>query len=216
MLAISHRTPTSREQCQRLADDGARVFEVDLRAVDGRLVVTHYLPLIAALPRLQHDGWNVRWHRRSVRFQSFEEVRDLVPEQCELLLDLKDDRPGESARLTDLVLSTVPEPGRYHASSKDWAALERLRDAGFRTWRSVATRRALARLPDRGRIPDHAVAVRHTYLTADEMARLGEVSPRVIAWTVNSVERARALRDLGVYGIATDSPAVLRALSGEG
>jgi len=35
----------------------------------------------------------------------------------------------------------------------------------------------------------------------------------VIAWTVNERRRAQALRDMGVDGITTDRPAVMRLLS---
>lgn len=44
------------------------------------------------------------------------------------------------------------------------------------------------------------------------MAAATELGVRVIAWTVNSTERARALRDLGVDGICTDDLAVLASL----
>jgi glycerophosphoryl diester phosphodiesterase len=54
--------------------------------------------------------------------------------------------------------------------------------------------------------------VRHTLLERQTIARLHQLVPQVIAWTVNDVDRALRLRDAGVDGITTDSPEVLAAL----
>jgi len=59
---------------------------------------------------------------------------------------------------------------------------------------------------------DQAVTVRHTLLERQTIARLHQLVPQVIAWTVNDVDRALRLRDAGVDGITTDSPDVLAAL----
>jgi glycerophosphoryl diester phosphodiesterase len=91
--------------------------------------------------------------------------------------------------------------------------LERLRAAGFRTWRSAGTRSELRELLNEGPLADDAVSVRHTLLSPEVIARLHQQAPSIIAWTVNDRRRARHLRDLGVDGVTTDRAAVLRSLT---
>jgi glycerophosphoryl diester phosphodiesterase len=46
------------------------------------------------------------------------------------------------------------------------------------------------------------------------IAALRDRGPRVMTWTVNDLGRAREVIALGVDGVTTDSPEVLRLVSG--
>jgi glycerophosphoryl diester phosphodiesterase len=93
------------------------------------------------------------------------------------------------------------------------ADLAAARTSGFRTWRTAGTRRELAGILDGAPVDDEALSVRHSLLDAATMRRLGGLGVPVVAWTVNDVARAGALRALGVEGLTTDRLAVLRAAS---
>ena len=212
MLLICHRAPPSESVCAQWAAAGATVFEVDVRAVHGELVVTHFLPFLTALPQLQHDGWAIRWQRLRHRDVALTTALGYLPDGAEVLLDLKDETARTAPVLTDLIGRSVPEPDRYYVSSKNPRSLAELRRKGFRTWRSVDTRRSLAAVLRAGAAADDAVTVRHTLLDPTVLANLRQVSRQVITWTVNDPVRATNLAVLGVDGMVTDDTAVLRAL----
>jgi hypothetical protein len=198
VLAIAHRTPRTAEGCGRLAALGVRVFEVDLQFLAGVPVVSHYLPLLAALPRLRHDRWRFTLRARAAAEEDLAVVVGRVPTGCAVLVDIKGS--GEVAGLL--------RPGWY-ASGKDPEVLAPVIAAGHPTWLSVATRPALAAALA-GDLPPglDAVTVRHTYLDAAVVARLREHVPRVMAWTVQDPRRAAELAAAGVAGITSDSAAV--------
>ena len=85
-----------------------------------------------------------------------------------------------------------------------------MRAHGFRTWRTAATQQELATVVAQGALDEEAVTVRHTLLNPGTMAQLRDVAPKVIAWTVNDSRRARELMRLGVDGVNTDRPEVMR------
>ena len=129
---------------------------------------------------------------------------DRVPAPARVLVDLKTETPAAAAAVAAVAAAT---PGRWYASCKRWDLLPVLAAAGVPTWRSVATRRALAAVL---RAPADArpVTVRHSYLDRATVARLRAVTPEVVAWTVNDVRRAAQLVDLGVTGLTSDDPRV--------
>ena len=203
MLAVAHRTPGSAAGCRALADLGVRVFEVDVQVVRDRVVVSHFLPLVRASPVLRHDRWTVS---RGLRGEPLDAVLDRLPAAARVLVDLKTESPA-AARAVARELSPAPE--RWYASCKCWELLASFADAGVRTWRSIATRHALAAAlhPDR-RGDARPVAVRHGYLDPRTVDRLRQVTPEVIAWTVNDLRRAGQLAELGVPGLTSDHPRV--------
>jgi len=209
-LNIAHRTPSGRAECQALADGGAGVFELDLMlAADDRIVVSHEVPLLTAVPWLRHDGPRPAFGRYPTG-PPLEAVLDALPAGVEVLLDLKCDRGAEAARLVRRVLGFGLDPARCHVSSRNWASMRPLADAGFRTWCSIAHPLSL-RAALEGRAAGYAVTVRYPMLTAavvDRLHRLG----KVMAWTVNDPDRARALVEAGVDGITSDRAEVFAAL----
>lgn len=204
MLAIAHRTPRTAAGCARLAGAGVSVFEVDLQFLAGVPVVSHYLPLLRALPRLRHDRWRFTLKARAAAEEDLDAVVARVPAGCAVLVDIKGsgDVPG------------LIRPGWY-ASGKDPGTLAPVIAAGHPAWLSLATRPALAAALA-GDLPAglDGVTVRHTFLDAGVVARLREHVPRVLAWTVQDVRRAAELAGIGVAGITSDSAAVHAFTSG--
>ncbi len=111
-------------------------------------------------------------------------------------------------------MATGPDPARCYASTKGWETLPALAAAGYRTWRTIGDATALAAALAMPELPDHAVTVRHTLLTAEVMTKLRDRVPRVMTWTVNDPARARQVIELGVDGVTTDSAEVLRLVAG--
>ena len=214
MLAIAHRSPGTAEGCARLAALGVKVFEIDVQVIGGELVVSHFLPLHPALPRLRRDRWAVTASRRHAAEVALAGAVAVVPAGAAVLLDLKVDRGEPALELARTVLAAGLDPKRCHVSSKGWPALDLLRRKGFRTWRSVGDARALAAAIRAGKVADHAYTVRHTLLNPEIVAGLHNLVPKVMAWTVNGERRAMRLADFGVDGVTSDSPAVLELVAG--
>jgi glycerophosphoryl diester phosphodiesterase len=213
MLLVAHRTPLSKSACERLAAMGAQVFEADVQVDDrDHVVVSHYLPVGNGF-RWQRDNWRVRWHAPAGRDPDLTDIAALVPDSCLVLLDLKERAPERRARLLEAIEGSLSDPSRVRVCGPRPGDLDQLRDAGFRTWRTVGNALELAALLDGGALPDDAVTIRHTLLTRDVVDRLHELVGAIVAWTVNDVRRARQLRDFGVDGVTTDRAAVLRLLA---
>jgi hypothetical protein len=203
VLAVAHRTPGSAAACRELVRLGVTVFEVDVQVVRGEVVVSHFLPL---LPGLHRDGWQIRRGRRA---EPLAAVVARLPADTRILVDLKTETPA-AARA---VAAALTLPDRWLVSCKRWPLLAAFEEVGVPTWRSVATRRALAaalRTPADTR----PVTVRHTYLDRRTADRLRAVTPEVIAWTVNDLRRAAELADLGVTGLTSDEARVYAYAAG--
>jgi hypothetical protein len=212
VLLIAHRTPLSVAGSAALARDGAGVFEIDVQ-VDGEdVVVSHFVPVTRLLPRLRRDGWVLRWGAAGAGAERLAAAVDLLPAGSEVLLDLKDDTGRRGDVLVELILRSGIDPARCYVSSKQWSVLSRLRDAGFRTWRTAAGARAVSRLLTGPPTRDHGVTVRHSLLDGQLVGRLQWRCGLVVAWTVNSPGRAAQLAAYGVDGITSDHGAVLRSL----
>ena len=213
VLLVAHRTPSSRAACERLAAAGADVFEADIQ-IDRheRLVVSHYLPLGGRL--LERDNWRIRWHTAARRDPELAHLTTgVVPERSLVLLDLKETSIEARTRLVSTIAGTLIERDRFRVCSPYADDLRVLRDKGFRTWRTVRDREEMAGVRADGELEDDAVTIRHSLLTPDLLSRLHDQVPNVVAWTINDVDRARRMRDLGVDGVTTDRAAVMRALS---
>ena len=211
MLAIAHRTPRTAKACQRLADLGVAVFEIDLQFLAGVPVVSHFLPPVRALPFLRQDRWRFTVRARSKAEEDMAAVVERVPAGCAVLVDLKTDDVRQATTLVELLRASGRPPEGWYVSGKDAGALAVVAAAGYRTWLSVATRPEFVGALN-GQLPTglDAVTVRHTYLDRATVGRLRQHQPRVMAWTVAKVYRAEELADLGVAGITSDSEAVHR------
>jgi len=213
VILVAHRTPATPAACAALAAAGAQVFEADVQVDDaGAVVVTHYLPFGVG-GRFERDNWRVRWHTGRARDPRLADVIDIVPADCRVLLDLKERRPDRRARLVAALTDAAADRSRFVVCGHPEEDVAQLRAAGFVTWRSVGNSRHLAAVLGQDRLPDEAVSIRHTLVSARVLDQLHERVPQVVAWTINSVGRARALCALGVDGVTTDSATILRLLA---
>ncbi|MEN3360572.1 MAG: glycerophosphoryl diester phosphodiesterase [Mycobacteriales bacterium] len=194
-----------------LHGSGANVFELDVQAAGDEVVVSHFLPLVPGVPWLRRDRWAVRWGPAGTGAERLSAAVDRLPAGSEVLLDLKADGDRGGA-LAALILRAALDPGRCYVSSKQWSVLPPLRQAGFRTWRTVSGPHALARVLRDRPTDDDAVTVRHDLLRGRAIERLRRRAGRLIAWTVNDIGRAARLAAAGVDGITSDRDEVFRVL----
>lgn len=210
MLAVAHTTPWDPAKCQLLASMGVSVFEIDVRVRSGRLVASHFVPLLRHRDVVQRHNWRVRINGPWINDAELSTVVESVPHGCRILLDCKDDAGTSAQPLVAAISEKVTDRARYVLASKNWSSLESLAAAGFETWASIATQRALkASLHED--VVSATMTVRHSLLTPRAVASLKNVRKRVVAWTVNDVRRATALMAIGVDGITSDSAEVLTA-----
>jgi glycerophosphoryl diester phosphodiesterase len=212
VTAIAHRAPASAARCAELVALGVSVFEIDVQAIDGVLVSSHFLP-IGGLPRLRRDRWSLTVRRRTAREIALAGAVAMVPEPARILLDLKTDTGEAAVELVDYLIAEGLDPARCLVSTKGWHTLDALRGHGYPTWRTIADATALAGVLAGPPVPDAAVTVRHRLLNAEVVSRLHTAGTPVMAWTVNDPARAEALLAAGVDGITSDSVEVLRRVA---
>ena len=140
VLAIAHRTPRTAADCQRLADLGVSVFEIDLQFMAGAPVVSHFLSPLAGLPLLRHDRWRFTLRSRTTAEEDMAAVIDRVPAGSAVLVDLKSDDVLHAGLLVDLLRASDRPPEGWYVSGKDAGALAVIAAAGYRTWLSIGTR----------------------------------------------------------------------------
>jgi hypothetical protein len=214
VLAIAHRTPRTAEDCQRLADAGASVFEIDLQFLAGLPVVSHFMPPTRWLPFLRHDRWRFTLQARTKAEEDMAAVVERVPAGCAVLVDLKTEDVLHAKTLVELLQASGRPPEGWYVSGKDAGALAVVAASGYRTWLSVGTRPEFIGALN-GQLPTglDAITVRHTYLDRATVGRLRQHHSRVMAWTVDKVYRAEELADFGVAGVTSDNPAVHRLVA---
>jgi glycerophosphoryl diester phosphodiesterase len=218
-LLVAHRLPESAARCATLAAAGAGGFELDVQLRGDAVVVSHYLPFLQIPGWFEHDGTRFRWGGGRVRDPELVEALARVPGDARIVLDPKEMRRTRRRRVAvavTKVLAALPwERDRCVITTDDLSELRIYRAAGIATWRTVGAAHELAALLEGGPLDDAGVAVRHTLLSADTVARLHSQTTTVAAWTVNDVARARELAALGVDVISTDRVEVLTALRDE-
>jgi hypothetical protein len=217
VLCVAHRTPTSASRCLELANAGVRIFEIDVRLHGDDVVVSHFLPVLRIPGWLENDGTRVRFYRRKRRDRTALAAIANIPPDCAVVLDLKEDVRRRRQVLTEHLVwlrRDLERPDRLYVSTHNVDDLALLREAGFRTWRTVSSRRELERVVSLGRLPDDGVSIRHTLLSSQTVERLHESTERVIAWTVNEPSVAARLITWGVDGITTDEESVIRTVCG--
>ncbi|MDQ1713695.1 MAG: glycerophosphoryl diester phosphodiesterase [Frankiaceae bacterium] len=122
------------------------------------------------------------------------------------------DAPAEATARLLAVLLAGRSGDDVVVSSFDWYAAEVARDAGLRsaflTPPGIALSAALAYVSDAG----HAECHPHWTAVLDEpeaVSAAHDAGRAVVCWTVDDVEVARRLRDVGVDGVITNDPAAM-------
>lgn len=180
----------------------ADTVELDVHVFRGRLEVRHAKVLWP---------FAVFWER-------WELLPDAPHPELRTILDAADpdahlwfDMKGFTGRLPKRLLAEVGERRPMTTSCRSWWALRRPRRiAGIRTFRSVGNRWQLW-LVQRLRFDDQndGIVMHERFATAATLARLHRLTPRVIVWAIEDIERAMEVHALGVSGVIADDLEVL-------
>lgn len=209
-ITIAHRAGNSVVQAKAAEASGTDVVEADVWLHRGRLEVRHAKTL---------GGVPVRWDRWWI---------DLRPSPCLdlagllqsispdtlVMLDLKGRNPGLPARVLEESRRVRPEVGIL-ACSQNWGMLARLRDEpDVALVYSIGNRRQLARswrmLEQEG---VDAVSIHTRLLNPKTVRQLRERVPVIITWPINTRPAYDRVRQLGVDGLISDSPAMLEEIA---
>jgi glycerophosphoryl diester phosphodiesterase len=210
VLLVAHRTPPSTQACAELAAAGARVFEIDVQPSRRGVVVSHFLPTFGVRGWLENDGRRVRLSRRVAVDPLLSDVLAHVPTDGRVLLDPKETQPGRRVLLREQLAAELPDRARYVVSTDDPDDLDAYRRLGFGTWRTIGDDGALRRALAGGTLPDQGISLRESLATGDTVPLLRRLAPLTVAWTVNDLRRAAVLVGLGIGGLTTDRPEVVR------
>ncbi|MFA7248755.1 MAG: hypothetical protein WC273_03915 [Dehalococcoidia bacterium] len=187
-------------------------IEADVWVHGDRLIAHHERP-IGVLGLLAGRGG----FRRRSGAVSLRQILDATAGGPDVVIDLRSwfgDPAPDLARAVD----GEADRARIRVTCEDWALADRVRAwlPGVRVGYSVRSERQLRAYlaaRDAGRLPETAVAIRHTLLhTPDEVALVRERAGRVGAWTVDDVDRAMELAAWGVDEITSNHVTVLNAL----
>lgn len=201
-FVVAHRAGNDISQALEATAQGAGLVEADVRLYRGRLEVRH-LKTLGPVPVL----WD-RWQLAGP-FTARLLLRDVLAHTpgVPLMLDLK----GDDSRLVPLLLT---ELGNRAATicSRSWRLLDQIAGRpGITVVHSAGTTRELRALLRRSRAGRLAgVSVHERLLDAHTSALLRAAAELVMTWPVNTVERARELLALGVDGLISDRPDLIR------
>ncbi len=194
--------------------DGAHTLEIDIRlSADERLTAIHDATLwrTARDPRavsvLTRD--DIKALPRAVRPLRLSKILERYEGRCRFLLDLKEPTPVMERRLFRL-LRDFGLGDAVVVQSLDEASLRRLARRGLAV-APLHERRPGDRALDRARdLGASGVGVRARHVTAELVTAAANRGLAVRAWTVNDPADAVALARLGVDGLITDAPGVVR------
>lgn len=194
--------------------DGAGGVELDVRATADRVpVVLHDRDLArttdgrGAVDALPLEAARLLDAGAGERVPTLDEVLGLLAGRLRLNLEVKQE--GIERELA-AVLARHPA-AEWAVSSLDWSVLAavRTRDPAAELW-PVAHRVSGGLFAAARDLGAAAVALRGDGVTPGVVRRAGAAGLRVVVWTVNRIEDARRARDLGVAGLCTDAPALVR------
>jgi glycerophosphoryl diester phosphodiesterase len=139
--------------------------------------------------------------------------------RAELFLDIKSSSGRAATAVLELYHDNEAMMPRTRVSSKKWKLLDRIGAAGtdMEMYYSVGQAAGINSLLRRcgAEHPPHGTSIRHTLLTPDVVRSLHSAKLQVYAWTVNTEDRMRELLDMGVDGIISDDPELLRRCENE-
>jgi glycerophosphoryl diester phosphodiesterase len=211
VLAVAHRAANSLEGLRAAADAGADVVEGDVHSSRGRLEMRHSKAL-GPLPWLWDRGpWELT--PRSVVQLQLAELLEATVGDATLMLDLKGVGPV-GRRTAQLLHSRLPERPVI-VCSRWWPAVDAFAGAAWaRPVLSVRNRVELERLRVRLRRagPPYGVSVHRSLLTAEVVGALRERVELVMTWGVDDLASLETTVALGVNGIISSSPEVLRVV----
>ena len=196
---------------------GADALELDVRpAADGSLVTVHDPTLARVLgdQRAVEDvtGEELRRLEHPARPTTLDSVLERYGATTRYYIDLKDPSPAWERRVLDAV-ERHGVADRVTLQSFDTDALVRLHAAAPALPYSTVYRRADSVDLDLEAVPRFATAIApwHPHVDADLVARAGARGLVVRPWAVDDAAEAARLLSLGVAGLFTNLPRVVRA-----
>jgi glycerophosphoryl diester phosphodiesterase len=210
VLAIAHRAGNSLAGLHGARELGADVIECDVHEHRGRLEVRH-LKTAGPLPFLW-DTWELA--PASAPRLGLEEVLAADREGATFMLDVKGRRASTARAVAEMLHRTARHPllvcGRW------WPTVDAVGELPYvEPVLSARNRRELARLRDRLRsdpAPPHGVSVHVSLLDPVVVAELHDAVAVVMTWPVNDLDLLEHVLRLGVTGVISDEPHVLREL----
>lgn len=207
-LAVAHRAGNSIEGLWAACAAGVDLVEADVRYYRGRLEVRHRKTM-GPVPLLW-DRWELApaWRPRLL----LDELLAANP-NCELMLDLKGGDERFPREVRDAVRRLLP--GReYSVCSQFWHLLEPFHgEPGVRVVHSIGSEKMLRQVgPHLERTAATTVSIHKKLLRPDTVAALFARVQTIMTWPVNDEATLRRLQAMGVNGIISDSPALLRQL----
>lgn len=208
-FASAHRAGNSRQQALQAIEAGADLLETDIWLHRGRLELRHKETL-GPIPLLWEKwaiepGWKPRYLLRDL-------LQD-VPEHVLLFLDFK----GEEMQLGPEVLKELQSfaPGRMVAiCGRNYPQLQIIADAPnvlcFYSVGDDAEWPIAQKLIARSNPP--ALSIHADLITPERMAWMNDIDGIVVCWNVQTEAQMQHLRDIGVDGFTTDSPALIRRI----
>jgi glycerophosphoryl diester phosphodiesterase len=199
---IAHAAGNRLDRVEKAIEEGADFLEVDLYVHKGRFEARHER---AAYPL---PFWIERWYLRIAPRSpiGLAELVEATRGRARILLDLK----NGGARAAGLVREVLDQTGpgvHLAASSQQWPILRSLRELcpEVELYYSIDVQARLDLfLSVAEREPGiTGVSCRHTLLKPQAIVRLKDMGLRVVAWTVDSVDRALELALWEVDGITT-------------
>jgi glycerophosphoryl diester phosphodiesterase len=214
------------------AQQGADGIELDVRlSKDRQVIIIHDAQVdkttdghgtaahktLAELRELDAGGWFAPAFRNT-RIPTLDEVFEAVGKRLIINIELKSE-----AFFTDGLEQVVADRVRFFGLER-CVIVSSFNPLALRRFRRLLPETPLGFLyaPDAPRhlrllaagLTCEALHPHHSMINADYMAQARKQNRRVHTWTVNDINRALVLRDLGVEAIITDSPALLREALG--
>lgn len=211
--AIAHGAGNNIPYLETALASGVDAIECDLWHAHGRLVLRHERKL-PALP-VVYDKWYMRFRFGELKLR---EVLERIRFQADVFLDIKSATPRSAESLLALYRENRGLMPRTLVSSKRWKVLDRLAriKSAHRLYYSVGERHgvgSLLRRAEKEPKPD-GTSIRHNLLDRAVVGDLHASGLEVYAWTVNNVNRAEELLEMGVDGLISDDVRMLMTLRG--
>ena len=208
MLAIAHRSGNTLEGLRAALDAGVDLVEADVHAYRGRLEVRH-LKTMGGLPYLWDRGQLL--HRRAYERVDLPELVAALNGDARLMIDLKGVHPQLAPSVARVLRELAPS-GELTVCTKHWGMLDAF-DVPVRRVLSASNRAGLARLRRRlARAPAYGVSVQRRLLTPSVVQELQRSTQVVMTWPVDTAEALADARRLGVDGVISKNPELLRTV----
>lgn len=205
-FASAHRAGNNRRQALKAIEAGADLLETDIWLHNGRLELRHKQTL-GPIPILWEKwslapGWTPRYLLR--------DLLEDVPEDVFIFLDFK----GENMDLGPEVLKELQHsaPDRVVAiCGRNYPQLQTIAEApNIICFYSVGDEEEWPTAQKLISASSHpALSIEASLATAERMDWINELGGVVVCWNVQTEERMRELRKLGVDGFTTDNPGLI-------